>query len=324
MSGSKDPGEAPLLAWRTWGLLGIALLGGVVAWRLAGSSYRGDIETICNAEKGAGLGVDKDMAKVTSWVRGHLATPEGNKFFSALGDAKVIERAKRLQGEATTLHIQSCPMVASYELVAAQGDYRSDLQHLCSTAAFPKLAELDDPNRLARLEDWIADKARSPRTKELADPLRQAATPAERGKLLRDTAAKMDVYSCDGAKTLESPQAVPPAVPTIRVSARPEIVGAIKEDDLAKAIVAVTPGMEDCYKKALEKSPSLSGKMVVKLEIDPDGKVLRASPAETGLDVRDAGKCVLDAVKAMQLPKNPGPLASTLIPFELLPGAARP
>jgi hypothetical protein len=318
MSGSKGPGEAPLLAWRTWGILGVALLGGVVAWKLAGSTYRGDIETICNAEKGAGLGVDRDMAKVTSWVRAHLATPQGNEFFSDLGDARVIDRARRLQGEATTLHITSCPMVASYELVAAEGEYRSDLQHLCSTAAFPKLAELDDAGRLERLEDWIASKARSPRTKELADPLRQAATPAERGKLLRDTAAKMDVYSCDGARTLESPQAVPPEVPTIRVSARPEIVGSIKEDDLAKAIALATPGMEDCYRKALEKAPALSGKMVVKLEVDPEGRVARVSPAETGLDVRDAGKCVMDGLKAMQLPKNPGPLVSVLIPFELL------
>jgi hypothetical protein len=318
-----DEGGAPLLALRTWGILGIVLVGGVVAWKLAGSTYRGDVETICNAEKGSGLTIEKDMAKVTQWVRGQLATPEGNEFFSSLGETKMIDRAKRLQGEATTHRIGMCPMVASYEPVAAEGDYRGDLQHLCSSAAFPHLAELDDAGRLVRLEDWIDNQAKSPRTKELADPLRQARTGAERAKLLRDAAGKMDVYSCDGARTIESAQASPPtAAPTVRVSATPQIVGPVKDEDLAKAVTDVMPAINDCYRKALEKTPSLAGKMAVKIEVDPDGKIIRVSPADVGLEVREAAGCVLQGLHSMKLPKNPGPLASVLLPLELSPGTA--
>ncbi len=313
--------SAPLLGWRTWGIVGVALVGGVVAWKLAGSTYRGDIETICDAEKRSGVTIERDMAKVTQWVRGQLATPEGNEFFSSLAETKMIDRAKRLRGEATTFHIAACPMVASYELVAAEGDYRSDLQHLCSSAAFPRLAELDDAGRLARLEDWIENQAKSPRTKELADRLRQPTTGAERARLLRDTAGKMDVYSCDGARTLESPQASPPAgVPTVRISAPPQIVGPLRGEDVVKAVGDVTPALDDCYKKALEKTPSLAGKMAFKVEVDAGGKVLRVSPAEVGLEVRDVAGCILQGLRSMKLPKNQGPLASMLLPLELTPG----
>jgi hypothetical protein len=214
-------------------------------------------------------------------------------------------------------------MVASYERVAAQGDYRSDLQHLCSNAAFPRLIELDDAGRLARLLGWIDAQAKSPRTKELADPLRQASTGADRAKLLREAAGKMDVYSCDGARTLESAQQAPaPAgVPSVRVSAAPQINGPIKDHDLAKAVADVTPSLDDCYKKALAKTPTLVGRVAVKLEIDPDGKVLKASPADVALTDREVVGCILEGLRPLKLPKNPGPLASVLLPFELTNGS---
>jgi hypothetical protein len=319
----KAESASPLLAARTWAILGVALVGGVVIWKLAGSSYRSDIQTICEAEKGSGLSVEKDMAKVRQWVRAHLATPEGNEFFSSLDDSRVAERAKRLQAEATIVQLGSCPMAASYELVAAQGDYRSDLQHLCSNAAFPRLVEQDDAGRLTRLLDWIDAQAKSPRTKELSAPLRQAGTGAERAKLLRETAGKMDVYSCDSAKTLESAQQAPPpaGVPTVRVAATPQIIGPIKDTDLARAVADVTPSLDDCYKKALERTPTLTGKLAAKIEVDPDGKVTRAVPADVALTDRDAVSCILQALRSLKLPKNPGPLASILLPFELTTGS---
>jgi hypothetical protein len=313
----------PLLSLRTWAIVGVALVGGVVVWKLAGSTYRTDIQTICEAEKGSGLSVEKDMAKVTQWVQGQLATPEGNEFFSSLRDSRMAERAKRLQAEATTVHLGSCPMVVSYELVAAQGDYRSDLQHLCSNAAFPRLIELDDAGRLARLLDWIDAQAKSPRTKELSEPLRQAKAGADRAKLLREAAGKMDVYSCDSAKTLESAQQIPPpaGVASVRVSATPQIIGPIKDQELAKAVADVTPALDDCYQKALERSPTLAGRLAVKIEVDPDGKVTKAAPTEVAVTDREAVSCILQALRSLKLPRNPGPLASVLLPFELTNGS---
>jgi len=199
------PGSGEGVAdWRTWGAIGAALVVGVVVWKLLGSSYKGDVQTLCNGETASGFTLEHDMSNVTAYVRQHLDTPEGNELFSTLSDAKLAERAKHLQSESTQVGLRSCPLVEAYEKLAAEGEYRADVQHLCSSTAFPHLGEVDDAARLQRLEDWIDQAARSPRTKELADPLRQG-TPADRAKLLRQTATKVGVYSCDLARTLEGP-----------------------------------------------------------------------------------------------------------------------
>ena len=315
---SPPPDTGWVTDWRAWGLLGGLLVFGVIAWKLLATSYKGDVQTICNAETESGFTLDKDSSKVTTYVKQHLGTPEGNQFFATLSDAKLGDRAKRLQSEATTLGIGSCPVVAAYEKLNAAGEYRADLQHLCSNVAFSHLAEVDDAARLQRLEDWIAQGARSPRTKELAEPLRQG-TPADRAKLLRDAASKMDVFSCELAKTLEGP-VVPPkgkGMPMVRPFGEPQIIGVMKPEDVAKALVDATPAMVECYKKGLEKKPDLEGKLAVKLRIDPAGKVMNLAPADETLPDKDTAMCILQVLKGLEFPKNPGPLVSVFLPLEL-------
>lgn len=304
--------------WRTWGVLGLVLVGGVVGWKLLGSTYKGDVETVCNAQAGSGFTMDKDMSKVTGYIRDHLATPEGNTFFSSLSDAKLAERAKRLESESSTLGIKSCPMVAAFERLAAAGEYRGDVQRLCSNATFPHFGEADDATRLQRLEDWIDQQAKSPRTKELAEPLRQG-TPANRAKFLRDTGNKVDIFSCELARTLEGPilPAKGKGPPVVRPYAEPQIIGVLKPEDLAKAIAQITPAMNDCYKVGLEKNPDLEGKLAVKFKVDPAGKVSGVAPADTTVPDRPTAECILQLFKGMELPKNPGPLVSIFIPLEL-------
>jgi hypothetical protein len=312
--------------WRAWGLAGGLLVFGVIGWKLIGSTYKGDVRTICDGETDSGYTLEKDMSKVTTYVRQHLATPEGNTFYSALSDAKLIERAKRLKSEASTLGIGSCPMVAAFEKAAAEGDYRGDLQHLCSVVAFSHLAEQDDAARLQRLEDWIDQGAKSPRTKELAEPLRQGATPADRAKVLRDAAAKVDIFSCELAKALEGP--VMPAkgkgMPMVRPFGEPQIIGVLKPEDVAKAVVDATPAMNECYKRGLERKPDLEGKLAVKMKVTPDGKVSGISPADQTLPDKDTAMCIIQVLRGMELPKNPGPLVSLFLPLELTTSALPP
>ena len=309
--------------WRAWGVAGGLLVFGVIGWKLLGSTYKGDVQTICEGETASGYTLEKDMSKVTAYVRQRLATPEGNTFYSTLSDAKLIERAKRLKSEASTLGIGSCPMVAAFEKAAAEGDYRGDIQHLCSNVAFSHLAEQDDAARLQRLEDWIDQGAKSPRTKELAEPLRQGATPADRAKLLRDAAAKVDIFSCELAKTLEGP--VMPAkgkgVPMVRPFGEPQIIGVLKAEDVARAVVDATPAMNDCYRKGLERKPDLEGKLAVKMKITPDGKVSGLAPADQTLPDKDTAMCIIQVLKGMEFPKNPGPLVSLFLPLELTTSA---
>jgi hypothetical protein len=187
------------------GLAGLLLVGAVVAWRLTGVTVRGDVETICRAELRSGLTLARDMPALTEWLRGHLGTPEGNAILSRLGDAPMPDRAPRLRSAAAALGLGECPMAQSYETLVADGDYRADLQRLCSQLTFPDLAAVDDPSRLAALEGWIASDAANARTKALAGPLRDAETPAERARVLRQASRAIDIFTCDVAKIIESP-----------------------------------------------------------------------------------------------------------------------
>jgi hypothetical protein len=190
-------------------LTGLALIGAVVVWRLAGTTPAADVETICRAEARSGLTLAKDMPALGVWLRGHVATPEGNELLARLGDAPMADRAPRLRSAAAARGIGECPMARSYEGLVADGDYRADLQRLCSFVTFPDLAGSDDAARLDALEEWIESQAANARTKALADPLRRAATPGERARLLRAASREMDIFTCDIAKTLESPPPSP-------------------------------------------------------------------------------------------------------------------
>ncbi|MGH7297411.1 MAG: hypothetical protein ACRELB_20915, partial [Polyangiaceae bacterium] len=167
------PDAGGVTGWRTWAIVGAVLVGSVIVWKLLASSYKGDIEIICNSEAGSGFSMDKDASKVTAYIREHLATPEGNTFYSTLSDTRLGERAKKLEAAASEAHAGACPLVASFEKMTAAGEYRADIVHMCSGMSFPHLAEQDDATRMRSIEDWIDSKAKSPRTKELAAQLQE-------------------------------------------------------------------------------------------------------------------------------------------------------
>jgi hypothetical protein len=310
--------DAPF-GWRTWALVGVALVGGVIAWKLLGTSYTRDVQSICNAEQLSGHPADKEASKMTSWLRDHLGTPEGNELFSSVADSKVTDRAKVLQDGADKAHVTPCPLVQTYERIAADADYRVDLQRLCSTFTFPKLLASDDATRLQMVEDWIDKNSISPRTKDLADPLRQAQTGADRAKVLRETATKMDVFSCENAKMLETPTPMPiKGEPVVRLYSIPQVIGALQAPDLVKGVQDIQPALVDCYKKAIERKPDLVGHFTAKLEIDPSGKVVKDSPGEENtVSDHDTVVCLAHALRSAKFPSNPGPLTTALVPLEL-------
>jgi hypothetical protein len=310
--------DAPL-GWRTWALVGVVLFGGVIAWKLLGSSYTRDVQSICNAEQLSGHPADKEASKMSSWVREHLGTPEGNELFSSASDSKMTDRAKVLQDGADKAHVSPCPLVQTYQRLAAEAEYRVDVQRLCSGFTFPKLLASDDAARLQMLEDWIDKNSVSPRTKDLADPLRQAATGSDRAKVLRDAASKMDVFSCENAKMLETPTPMPvKGEPVVRLYSLPQPVGSLQVADVVKGIQDSQPALVDCYKKAIERKPDLVGHFNAKLEIDASGKVIKDSPGEENtLSDHDTVVCLAHALRAAKFPPNPGPLTTALIPLEL-------
>jgi hypothetical protein len=145
------------------------------------------------------------MSSVTDWVRAHLATPEGNELYSSLGDLPVRDRAERLRGAAVAAKVQPCPMLDAYAGLEAEGQYRADLQQLCSTVTIPDLRDLSHDARAEALERWIAAGARSPRTTELGRLLHDATTPEDRAQVLAEAAKSTAVFTCDVAKILRTP-----------------------------------------------------------------------------------------------------------------------
>jgi hypothetical protein len=186
-------------------LAGLTLVAVVVAWRVVGTTYRADVETICEAEPRAGLSLAADMPALSEWLRGHLETPDGNALVARLADVPMADRAPRLREAAATLGIGGCPMVQSYESLMADADYRADLQRLCSYVTFPGLADSDDAARRAAVQDWVESRASNPRTRDLAGPLRAAESPADRARVLRAASRAMGIFTCDVAKVMESP-----------------------------------------------------------------------------------------------------------------------
>jgi hypothetical protein len=207
------PTPARVAVGHAAGALGVALLAGVVTWKLTASTYRRDVVAICQGEAASGLSMRSDMARVTERVRGRLRTPDGNLFFSSLRDVPVDRRAERLAAQAEALAVGPCPLAASYAELAVEAEYRSDIQRVCSYETFPGLADLDGPWRLATLEAWIDEVAANPRAHEMGARLRRTRTPSESASVLRDAAREAGVLTCDVAKVLDRPRAVACTVP---------------------------------------------------------------------------------------------------------------
>jgi hypothetical protein len=183
---------------------GAAALLAVVTWRL-GASYPRDLETICDAEARSGVLLRADMAGVSDWTRAHLTTADGNAFYASLADLPVADRVRRLDAEAATHRLASCPLVAAYADLLDAGRERADMQRLCSRVTFPDLASVGAGERAETLERWIETESATPRTRALAEPLRAPGTPRDRARVLNEAAHGVDVLSCDVVKALLAP-----------------------------------------------------------------------------------------------------------------------
>jgi hypothetical protein len=312
------PADDGFLAWRTWALAGALMVGGVIAWKLLGTSYRHDIETMCNAEKGSGVTLEHEYSKVTQWARERLGTPEGNELYSSLTDARVGDRPTKLQEAADKAGVSPCPIVASYQQLAATSEARVDMQHLCSETTFPKLTATDDDGRLTMFQTWVDQSARSPHSKEVMAALRQAPAGPARAKVLGEAAAKYEVFSCANVKTLEKPPPpMPTGAPVVRVTNDIQIVGGLREEDVRRAVDGINDKLLACYTEGIGRKPDLAGRALIKVTFDGTGKVSHDEPGEgSSLSDPQTSVCLAHALRELVLPPV-GPMASVMVPLEL-------
>jgi len=93
----------------------------------------------------------------------------------------------------------------------------------------------------------------------------------------------------------EVPRPNAPAAPETRAPEGPErlVIGETIRSQLAP--------LNDCYGRRLERKPALQGKLVLRFEIEPDGRVANASA--NGIEDSGLVTCVLDRVAKWQFDK---------------------
>jgi hypothetical protein len=300
----------------------VALVVGVVAWRLFKGSYREDIRRVCFAEKNSGVDATKDVRKVEQYAREHLDTPEATKWFTELTAKGAADRASGLKDEAKRLGIDDCPLERAYVSIQTSGDYQHDLYALCSDLV--SIEQYDDDERLKRIVDWIHIKAKSPRTQELAEKL-SAAPPSQRAEIVRTTTTDATVYMCELATLLTRPQSHPRQTNPIVSIGDPQINGDMKEGELVAALIAAEDDLHKCYDGGLVHNPNLAGRIMLNFVVLPSGDVghMSVEPTSTLAD-RDVVKCVATRVKTQHFPLKKAPLNSVLLPLDFTPGIAAP
>jgi hypothetical protein len=184
------------------GLMGV---GACVAWELAAATLAADLDAICYAETRSGFVLDREMGRLSAWVLAHLRTPEGAAAFRALRDEPLEERAADLATRAHAASLRACPLVASYDTLAAESRYRADVQQACSRFTFPGMTDLPPSERVQRLAEWLDARASCPRSRALAVAIREEPRIDDAQQWMRNASREAGSFSCDIAATLGAP-----------------------------------------------------------------------------------------------------------------------
>lgn len=90
----------------------------------------------------------------------------------------------------------------------------------------------------------------------------------------------------------------------------------VKQEDVKRIIKVARPGMEKCYVDALQRKPSLSGKITILFAVKTDGKVDTTRTGMANAGEPEFAKCVLDLLVKLEFPK-PGVATDIELPMDL-------
>lgn len=310
--------QGSLLRWV--GLGGLVLVVAVVGWALTRGSYKGDIAKICNAETSSGVKVTQDQASVVKWIKEHLDTPEASSWFTEIGKKSLPDRSKALDDEAKRLGIGGCPLVASYEALNADGQYKSDLRLLCTMNGLAGIESLPDDQRLAKMQEWGEKQAKSPRTKDAVAKVAKAV-PKDRGDVLRGIANDDAVYQCELANVLASPPTAPETAGGFIRLARAEVSGDLTEPQVFDAIKSSMEPFRKCYDTALAKNKALAGPMTFRVLVEPHGKVASARAMSGPKDDKEIAECMAKAIESVAFADTTSKITKVILHLDLVPSA---
>jgi hypothetical protein len=245
-----------------------------------------------------------------------------------------------LRDEARSAGLQACALADQADGQARDEDVLNDVKGLCAGAAIRAdgsqahldVLAADDAERLREITAWTATNARSPEAAAIVAKLGQVPA-RQRGAVLKAEAAKYGVSPCLLAMTLDAP---PPSVPGADSphQATPNFtvlkVDGPSKDQLLLAHVITTrvaSGINSCYANALALTPTLEGKLVLKVTYDAAGHVTGA--VDDGSTVKGAvvscvGTAMFAASMATPLPESGKNGAVLTVTMQLTPTTTGP
>jgi hypothetical protein len=94
---------------------------------------------------------------------------------------------------------------------------------------------------------------------------------------------------------------------------------------IVEALWKSTERLRACYEEGRRREPDLAGQVLVRLSVDPGGRVLVAADAGSTVADPAAVRCVLSALTATTFPPWSGSTVWTVVAVPLpLPGGATP
>ena len=104
-------------------------------------------------------------------------------------------------------------------------------------------------------------------------------------------------------------------VPKMIVTRREaKIVGALDANAVARTIRLHLPDVTSCYQRALKRDTQLSGKLIIRLNVDGTGVVAEAT-IETNSVGDLVASCILSCAKRWRFPHPEGGNAEVAVPF---------
>lgn len=110
------------------------------------------------------------------------------------------------------------------------------------------------------------------------------------------------------------------SVPSIRSGAA-VVQGALSKEVIRRIVHRHINEVRSCYEGGLARNPSLSGRVVVKLVVSPEGAVQTSAVERSTLGDAQVETCIADAIRRWIFPKvEGGGIVVVTYPFQLAPG----
>jgi TonB family protein len=209
-----------------------------------------------------------------------------------------LQVAKRSQASA----------VVSVEAVLVKGEYSFSLR-------------MFETREGALLGKASADQ---PTWQELRAQVVPAVASLTKSLLLAHAAALAAMTTPQARYHLKPPAGTPSAWSTPRTApaaARPQVKRVNLDADqgqVSKVLRDANPALNACYEVLLAKKKNARGRMVVVVDVEPDGKVSDARVEESELSSDEMEGCVLGRVRRMQFPPAAQP-AQVKLPLVFVP-----